>query len=333
MIARPAWFFGLMIATASASHAVEPGRAADDPPMLSLVVENDSFGGTDRNYSNGLYASLLSAPGDVPDWFARLARQLPNIEDDHTLRRGLGVGHTLFTPRDITAPNWRAGQHPYAGWLYGSLLGVSEDRNTVRTAQINIGIVGPAALGEAVQNNFHSLIGVDEAQGWDDQLQNELAFEIILSRQYRALQGRLPIGLDVDLVPELNLALGTVSTQAGAGVMVRIGDRLQNDFGPPRVRAGTAGASYFAVGGEGIDWYVFAGVEGRAVARNIFLDGNTFRDSPSVDREAWVAEVQAGFVLKYGRYQLGFTAVYRTEEFDTQLDPQRFGAISLARRF
>ena len=70
----------------------------------------------------------------------------------------------------------------------------------------------------------------------------------------------------------------------------------------------------------------------RTGARNIFLDGNTFRDSPSVARDMWVAEAQAGFVLKYDRCQLGFTAVYRTEEFETQLDPQRSGAVSLARR-
>lgn len=320
---------------AAPAHADEDrdGFSVREGSAISLVVENDSLGGTDRNYSNGLYASLMSAPGDVPDWFKRFATAFPNIESDQSLRRGLGVGHALYTPRDIDAPQAPPDQHPYAGWLYVSLLGVSEDEANVRIVQLNLGVVGPAALGEEVQNNFHSLIGADEAEGWDDQLHNEPAFELILTRQYRAVEGEAFGGLEFDIVPELNVSVGTVSTYAGAGVMARLGDRLQRDFGPPRIRGGSAGASYFAKADGGLSWYLFAGLESRAVARNIFLDGNTFRDSPSVEREVWVNEVQAGIVLKRGRYQLGFTAVYRTEQFETQLDPQRFGAISLSRRF
>lgn len=44
---------------------------------------------------------------------------------------------------------------------------------------------------------------------------------------------------------------------------------------------------HHATGPPPPEWeaYVFAGAEGRGVASNIFLDGNTFEDSHTVDRE------------------------------------------------
>ena len=41
------------------------------------------------------------------------------------------------------------------------------------TLQVDLGVIGPAAGGEFVQNNFHRLIGVARANGWANQLHNE----------------------------------------------------------------------------------------------------------------------------------------------------------------
>jgi len=57
--------------------------------------------------------------------------------------------------------------------------------------------------------------------------------------------------------------------------------------------------SSFVRAGQGRGGYVFAGVEGRAVARDIFLDGNTFQKSPSVDKEPLVGELAVGAALLF----------------------------------
>jgi lipid A 3-O-deacylase len=60
-----------------------------------------------------------------------------------------------------------------------------------------------------------------------------------------------------------------------------------------------SGTDYFdavALDGE-VGLYFFAGAQGRAVGRNIFLDGNTFRHSLSVPKKNFVADLQAGFSL------------------------------------
>jgi hypothetical protein len=92
------------------------------------------------------------------------------------------------------------------------------------------------------------------------------------------------------------------------------------------------GSGYFEAT-PSFNWYLFVGAEGRAVARNLFLDGNTWKDSASVDKKPFVAELQYGLVLQYDSIQLAWTFVTRSRQFDEQERPQQFGAVSLSVKF
>jgi hypothetical protein len=92
------------------------------------------------------------------------------------------------------------------------------------------------------------------------------------------------------------------------------------------------GSGFFAPTDK-FTWYLFAGVEGRAVARNIFLDGNTFKDSRSVDKEPLVGDLQWGVTLTWQGARLSYTHVWRTREFTTQDGGDQFGSISLSMSF
>ena len=69
------------------------------------------------------------------------------------------------------------------------------------------------------------------------------------------------------------------------------------------------------------------------MARNIFLDGNTFRESAHVEKEPFVGGLQAGAAVTYGDTRISYTQVYTTREFDTQHKPEQFGVITLSHRF
>jgi hypothetical protein len=84
---------------------------------------------------------------------------------------------------------------------------------------------------------------------------------------------------------------------------------------------------------SGFGWYLFAGIEGRAVARNIFLDGNTFRGSRSVDKKHLVGDLQFGFVLDWSDVRLGYTHVLRSREFQAQESVDGFGSLSLSVKY
>lgn len=77
--------------------------------------------------------------------------------------------------------------------------------------------------------------------------------------------------------------------------------------------------------------YLFAGVYGRLVAHDVFLDGNTWRDSARVRREPLVGDLQAGLAGQWDDVSFAYTYVARSSEFEGQKDAQRFGALTITR--
>lgn len=319
-----------------------PGGAAAGEPAeeefgtLALIVENDFFAHTDQNYTNGFRLQYLRPKGQVTDVTGLLADTFLGIENESLLYEGISFGQSLFTPLDITDPNPRPGEQPYAGWLYlefAAILGAEDaggDLRHVDTLTASAGVVGPLALGEFVQNTFHQLIDSEIAQGWDNQLSNEPALLLSLDRTWIA--GRSLREYGFDMLPSLGVSLGNVLTEARGGVTFRFGPDLEDDLGPPRIRPSLAGAGFLSPRNR-FNWYLFAGLQGRAVAHNIFLDGNTFTDSLRVDKRHLVADAQAGLVIRYGGVRLSYTFVRRSREFATQQDPHYFAAFSLTARY
>lgn len=303
------------------------------PTVVSIMVENDLFGGTDRNYSNGLRLERMASEERTFGILKSAARLLPGIGVDNRVRQGVALSHVIYTPEDISLDTPDPNDRPYAGWLNISLTGVAQDEDTQSTVQVNIGVIGPSSAAEFVQTNWHDLINGVEPRGWDSQLRDEPGIEVIGQRQEHIGSYKLPFDLRSDVAVHGGLALGNVRTYANAGAMVRLGfgaDSLQHDFSPPRIRPALSGGGVYTPD-DGFGAYLFAGVDARAIARDIFLDGNTFRDSPSVeDRKVFVGDFQSGLALRYKNTQVAFTYVHRTEQFRAQDGPQRFGAISLS---
>lgn len=136
-------------------------------------------------------------------------------------------------------------------------------------------------------------------------------------------------GLGADFTPYAGGNVGNVLTQAAAGGMLRVGFDLPADFGPPRIRPSLTGSDYFLPQRD-FGWYLFAGVEGRAIARNIFLDGNTFRDGPHVSKKPLVGDLQMGVAMAIGGTRVSYTHVFNTKEFYGQRGGDTFGSFSVS---
>lgn len=307
----------------------------------SLNVENDRIANTDRHYSNGIRLGWVSEKTDGSDLpevrdILQFLYPLANIRSG---RVGLEFGHNIFTPGDTEARQLIEDDRPYAGWLYGAASVYAETgkgfgdfySETLDKVALEVGIIGPAALGEPVQNEFHTLIGVDTSKGWDNQLENEPGINLIAERKWRASPFRF-WGVEADAIPHVGASLGNVYTHIHGGAIARIGQQLSIDYGPPLIRPNLSGYSAIEAT-EGLAWYAFAGVDGRWSLRNIFLDGNTFHNSHSIDKKPLVGDFVAGVALVYGRARLSFTHVMRTKEFDGQQSADRFGSVSLSYRF
>ena len=315
---------------------------ASDRGFITVQSENDLFANltnTDRHYTNGIQLSWISGPDQTPDWLAPMSGlRIPGTDRQaQTVDRrwGVALGHSIFTPDDTGATMLVPDDRPYAAWAHltftvQTVWKTGEEAAFQDQWKVDLGVIGPAALGEEVQNNWHRLIGADHVNGWAHQLGNEPGLNVTFERAWRSPSlkfGKL-MGLETDVIPYAVLALGNVQTYGALGGTVRIGDGLPDDFGPPRIYPGIGGSEWFHTS-DGFDWYLFAGAETRAVARDIFLDGNTFRDSHSVDKRNFVTDLRLGAVTVIGRARLSFTHVFRTREFHGQPKPDQFGSLTL----
>ncbi|MFM9843290.1 MAG: lipid A deacylase LpxR family protein [Dongiaceae bacterium] len=327
------WGAALLIAAAPAALRADDGR------RLSVIEENDSlFFDSDKHYTQGLRLGFLG-PDVKPDsgWnrpFDILGGVLPVFQmggAERSRRYALSFGQSFFTPSVISADPPDPHDRPYAGWLYlGASLLQDTGRRTLEHLELQLGVVGPAALGKQVQRQWHELADATEPLGWESQLENEPGVVLSYERKWRLyLAGDGASG--IDLIPELGGSLGNVFTYGEAGVMLRFGRNLEADYGPARIRPALSGTDYFSsdymVGNFGV--YGFVGVQGRAVGRNIFLDGNTFRSGPSVDKEPLVADLQGGVSLFWRNgARLDASVMYRTDEFEGQDGGDAIGIVS-----
>lgn len=321
------------LAALPAAAQAPPVRGADPAGTFAFVIENDTFSGSDRFYTNGFLFAWRAPSYDPPAWLAALTDR-PSLlfPAGGTARWGLGFGQMMFTPEDTDARDPDPRDRPYAAWLYGALKLHSYTDRAIGTLELQLGVVGPAALGEQVQNTTHDLLNIDRALGWSAQIRNEPGVNLVLNRQWRVNGLPDAEGRSFGLVPSIAASLGNVHTYAAAGLMLRYGTELEADFGPPRVRPVSAGTVFFQPTGR-FGWYAFAGVEGRAVAHDVTLDGNTWRESRSVEREPFVGDASLGFALIFESARLTATYTARSKEFETQREISQFGSLSFALRF
>jgi len=322
----------------SISTAAMAQTSVDEAGTLNLIIENDLFGaGTDRHFTHGTKISYSSREFEVPNQdnpIALVAGLVPFWPDGARARASYALGQNIYTPEDISARVPDPNDRPYAGWLYLSsgLTAVSPDARRSDSVVLELGVVGPASLAEQVQVGWHEMFGFPDPNGWDAQLENEPGFSLIYEHTREVWRSPIGAGLNADLVPNVGFSLGNVATYLSGGVSLRIGEDLSTDLGPPRIRPSLPGSSYLRPA-DGFNWYTFASLGARLVGRNIFLDGNTFTDSPSVEKRHLVGDMQAGIVLQYEDLRLSYTYTLRTEEFIGQDQVNRFGALGLSFRF
>lgn len=335
--------FLLLCLPAAAQEPVAAQEADQRGPDPAWIVtgqfSNDLFGGSDAHFTHGTRFSALSPDDQVPDFLERAAKWLPLFPDDGKLRITYSLGQDIFTPERIEEHDLIEDDRPYAGWLYGGIGLISENGQQLDNLELDIGMVGPASLAEQTQTEYHKLIDVQVPEGWDNQLENEPGIVLYYERKWRniwdAELGDFAMfnNLGLDLTPHLGGALGNVYTYGAGGFTLRFGEDLPSDYGPPRIRPALPGSDYFRPD-DWFGWYLFAGFEGRVVLRNIFLDGNTFKDSHSVDKYPLVGDLQAGIAIMLGeRVRLAYTHLLRTREFSEQDAPDQFGTFSVSVRF
>jgi lipid A 3-O-deacylase len=346
------WTLSLLLC-GSPTHAQTPTPGRDDsaavgPQSLTFLFENDLFGDSDAQYTNGLKLSWLSPdlktlkgarglPQWLHDWVARLNAFERRVtgDNDCQFNIGFGIGQMMFTPDDTQARALVVDDRPYAGWLYGALTLVSKTREVADTLEIQAGMVGSASLAEQAQKFVHDIRDLPTPRGWGNQLDNEPGLLVCYERKWRLIRRPIHRALEYDAIAHAGLALGNIADYGALGGEFRLGWNLPHDFGTSLIRPGGDGnaptvASNYEARGRNLGIYGFAAFGGRTIARDIFLDGNTFSDSHDVGKKHFVGDLLIGARVVWGTAKVSYAQVFRTREFDGQKRHHDFGSISVS---
>ena len=291
---------------------------------VALIWDNDATYGTDRHYTQGAQLTYYSADNELPGWIRKASDALPAVGFETKARKwGLNIGQQIFTPSDLNTSGLLKDDRPYAAWLFAGLKLQRRGPSSfgwpaMENFRLEAGVIGPEALGREAQRIVHLV----EPEGWRNQLRTEPGFLLYYDRRYLYRHALNDRKWNVDLIPSLTVAVGNIATFGGLGANARFGWNTPNEFET------TPMATPLEYG-----WYVFMGLEGRAIARNIFLDGNTVRTSHEVDKEPLVADFRAGLTLALKRFELTLSQTFRSREFERQKHNDSFGSLIVVVKF
>jgi hypothetical protein len=277
---------------------------SQSPRTLTVRADNDAFdfwmlpwNRPDEEYTSGVH--ITWSGGDAPWWAQRfLGNTRPCSIGDRACRTGSSeIGQDIYTPSvSVDDPRATPGSRPNAGWLYLSQTARALDADDASDFTLTLGVTGPPSLARYTQQAaHHAAPAFNRPTDWSQQI----SFEPGVMARYER-RHRVALGESVDLVPRAGASVGNVITQADAGVQIRAGWNLPH----PWLMDDPTWALTFS-----------AGVGGSAVARNLFLDGNSFSSSPRVGHAPFVGSGELGVELRFGRFLAAYRAVTETRSY------------------
>ncbi|CAM4080409.1 lipid A deacylase LpxR family protein [Vibrio neonatus] len=297
--------------------------AAKPNSSINLGIDNDGIVTTDQDYTNGLFLTYSDyfeiQPGSLFDSLP--GNQFSATANDHRLHKyNIKVGQKMWTPEDIENPNPIADERPYAGLLYLSSTLYSIAPSAINSYSVMLGTVGPNAYAEESQKYVHSLIKSADPKGWDNQISNQVVFNLGYNRMDKWYQSDLSGATTHEISTPTRLLVGNYRSELATGLMWRWGTELNQSFGSARIsNESTLDPSLIVHGNTG--WYLFSGIEGRVRFNDITIDGDRPDDGITADE---VEHLQGTATIGITGYYQGWGAslAISSKSSDYKEDPK-----------
>lgn len=298
---------------------------AKQQPRSSWVfyIDNDLFAlsGRDRDYTGGLSLTLsgrdaAAHPFSLDGALGAINAVVPLSATSDEQLLSFEIGMNAFTPARTDVSSAQPDDRPYASLLYlaNSRQQLDHRQRSSVITTLTLGALG-LNIGGAIQNGIHSLVGSDEALGWDHQISEGGEFTFRYSVAYqKTAWARYCSGFNsVEIKRAVRGSVGYLSG-ATAGLSGRWG-RITSpwwSFNPQLSDYAEKSAPLITSGRRQSrsEFYLWAGANLHLRAYNALLQGQ-FRDSAvTYDRgqlerlllESWIGVTRAfgnGYRVSY----------------------------------
>jgi lipid A 3-O-deacylase len=284
--------------------------------------DNDAylFYGQDRYYTNGLFISFRRATDQQ-----QLGQKLEKLTYE------LSAGQKMYNPISGYRPDPATQDRPFAAYLYvGADVSLFYKNESILKTGIEIGTVGPDALGEDAQKLLHDIVGFYEINGWQYQIKNELALN--LSAQYTKLLHR-NAQKNIDFSFEGYANLGSTFSGAGAGILFRAGriNQLFNSSYTNSVIGNNTKTSPL----KKSELFFYAKPQINFIGYDATIQGSLFNnDSPvTFNSKPLVFAQQLGFNYSTPRFTFDYALLFKSKEVKSTAKSHQYGTISMFYRF
>ncbi|MFK8050097.1 MAG: lipid A deacylase LpxR family protein [Halioglobus sp.] len=336
----------LLIQPLKFEKAEHSARSHKDDQSWSFAFDNDVLvpGSRDQDYTYGVSASLSSEAAPYTKWSLNTPLSWLDSQAGFSVLGGTVNTHSTeiglygFTPEDISRRDANSEDRPYASLLYFSNSREHADvrPDVVWRSTLTVGVLGLDVVGD-LQNEVHSVIDSNKAQGWRHQISDggELTARYSIARQRLWPTGHP----NVEVKTSLQGSVGYLS-ELSYGVSVRLGriaTRWQS-FNPELANYREHSVP-LTLGKVYRESYFSAGMAFKVRAYNAFLQGQ-FRDSAveydSSDLNHAIVEAWAGYTHAFSNgYRVSYTIRGHSSELDTGAGDRTviWGGLTIAKNY
>ncbi len=333
------WLFCLILFIPLHGFTKESNTSAKHN-RVTVYFENDFIVGKDEQYTNGFKLTwsrygLSKLPEDawLHKWLYPVIKFV-NFCGEYESEKILtfSVGQNIFTPENLDTSELVVNDRPYAGVTYMQIGFHKKTNHHMHSLGFCAGIVGPHSYAEKIQVKIHEILSVSKPNGWDNQLKDEPVIGFVYDYKNKLIASCINSGFGGDIIFNTGGSIGNAATFYKIGLLIRYGWNVPNDYGNFPIQSATCFNAELEEAKphmrHGI--HLFFSVNSKAVFRDIFLDGNTFRDSHSVEKKPTVNTFSGGIGIITGRIKTVLAYIHQTKSFECQKSPQRFGSVNIS---
>jgi len=296
----------------NAAHAQNAGLFRKE---LSFTTENDAylFQKKDAYYTNGVFLGLTKA----------------GTYNGGKLIHSYQAGQMIYTPLSRKVGVLEDIDRPYCGLLFIKYSQTRFHKNgSLFQYSAGISELGPASLGEGLQNSYHKLLGYSRFNGWQYQVQNALGVD------FGAAYARtlLVDSAWIKIIPKAQVNLGTTFINASFGIYTVLGSFEKNSNSALwNARVQTAQTVNRRKYELFVYWYpqvIWQGYNG-TIEGGLLNKGN---GAVLGSTEKWMFQQAIGLCYAGGRWTTHAAWIYQTREAVSQIRAQQYGSLSLSYR-